>query len=221
MVRLYAFLIGYIFGLFQTAFIVGKAKGIDIRQHGSGNAGTTNALRVLGPKVGLIVFAGDMLKAIIACLIVKALFWNAHPEMGYLLTVYCGAGCVLAHDFPFYMHFKGGKGIAATGGTVIGGLPWPFTVTGLALFFIPFFTTHLVSMCSLLLYSGLFIEMLIIGQNRLFAFAQMSPACIYETYVVFGLLMALAFWQHRSNLVRLFKGEERKTYLKKKTDKET
>jgi glycerol-3-phosphate acyltransferase PlsY len=216
MVRLYAFLIGYVFGLFQTAFIVGKVKGIDIRQHGSGNAGTTNALRVLGPKVGLIVFAGDMLKGIIACLIVKALFLNAYPELGYLLPTYSAAGCVLAHDFPFYMHFKGGKGIAATGGTVMGGFPWPFTVVGLALFFVPFFLTHLVSLCSLLLYSGLFIELVIFSNTGLFRFGSMTPEARTETIIVFGLLMALAFWQHRSNIGRLLRGEENKTYLKKK-----
>ena len=65
MARLWCFLIGYALGLIQTAYIVGKCKGVDIRNYGSGNSGTTNALRVLGTKAGLIVFAGDMLKAII------------------------------------------------------------------------------------------------------------------------------------------------------------
>ena len=66
MERIYCILIGYAFGLFQTAFILGKIKGIDIRKHGSGNSGTTNALRVLGTKAGLIVFAGDCLKCMAA-----------------------------------------------------------------------------------------------------------------------------------------------------------
>ena len=62
MVRVACLLIGYVCGLFQTAYIYGRINGIDIREHGSGNSGTTNALRVLGKKAGLIVFAGDILK---------------------------------------------------------------------------------------------------------------------------------------------------------------
>lgn len=74
MERVICLLIGYVFGLFQTAYFYGKAKGIDIRKYGSGNAGTTNALRVLGTKAGLIVLAGDCLKCIVAVCITKALF---------------------------------------------------------------------------------------------------------------------------------------------------
>ncbi len=73
MERVICLLIGYVFGLFQTAYFYGKAKGIDIRKYGSGNAGTTNALRVLGTKAGLIVLAGDCLKCIVAVCITRAL----------------------------------------------------------------------------------------------------------------------------------------------------
>ena len=72
--RLICLLIGYAFGLFQTAYFIGKKHGIDIRQYGSGNSGTTNALRVLGTKVGLMVFAGDCLKCILAVCLVRILF---------------------------------------------------------------------------------------------------------------------------------------------------
>ena len=85
MERVICLLIGYVFGLFQTAYFYGKAKGIDIRKYGSGNAGTTNALRVLGTKAGLIVLAGDCLKCIVAVCITKALFTTGHPENIYLL----------------------------------------------------------------------------------------------------------------------------------------
>ena len=74
MERVICLLIGYVFGLFQTAYFYGKAKGIDIRKYGSGNAGTTNALRVLGTKAGLIVLAGDILKCILAIAAVRLLF---------------------------------------------------------------------------------------------------------------------------------------------------
>ncbi len=217
MVRLYSFLIGYAFGLFQTAFIVGKINGIDIRKYGSGNSGSTNALRVLGRKAGLTVFAGDMAKGIIAAVIVRFLFGETYGSLLHLLVMWCGVGCVLAHDFPFYMGFKGGKGIAATGGTIIAFsflqpelLIFPL---GLCYFFIPFFVTHYVSLGSLILYAGFFIHMLICGQLGLFG---MPQAALYEMYGITFALMVLAYWQHRSNIVRLIKGTERKTFLGKK-----
>ena len=92
MERLICLVIGYVFGLFQTAFFYGKAHGIDIREHGSGNAGTTNALRVLGTKAGLIVFAGDCLKCMAAVWVSKLLFGASHPESVYLFCLYAGAG---------------------------------------------------------------------------------------------------------------------------------
>ena len=105
MERVICLFIGYVFGLFQTAYFYGKTKGIDIRKYGSGNAGTTNALRVLGTKAGLIVFAGDCLKCIIAVCITRALFSTGHPENIYLLCLYTGAGSIIGHNFPFYMGF--------------------------------------------------------------------------------------------------------------------
>ena len=88
MVRIICLLIGYAFGLFQTSYIYGRTKGIDIREHGSGNAGTTNALRTLGKKAGAITLAGDCIKCILAVLTVRLIFGASHPEMLKLLTVY-------------------------------------------------------------------------------------------------------------------------------------
>lgn len=213
MVRVICVLIGYVLGLFQTAYFYGKAHGIDIREHGSGNSGTTNALRVLGTKAGLIVFAGDCLKCIIAVVIVKLLFGESNKDIIYLLSLYAGAGAILGHNYPFYMKFRGGKGIAATAGMVIAFHPY-FTVMGVIVFFTIFFTTHFVSLGSLLVYSGLLIELVICGQ--LGVFEGMTQANLIEMYVLFGALTVLAFWKHRENIGRLLRGEERKTYLTKK-----
>lgn len=213
MIRLVCLLIGYLFGLFQTAFFLGKAKGIDIRQHGSGNSGTTNTLRVLGTKAGLIVFFGDCVKAIIAVTLVRILFAGRYPELEYLLCIYTGAGVILGHNYPFYMNFKGGKGIAATAGMVIAFHPY-FTIVGILVFFIPFFITHYVSLCSLLVYTTLMIMMVVYGQ--LGGFPNMSQGVLIEMYILFGCLMLLAIWKHKENVKRLLKGEERKTYLSKK-----
>ena len=107
MIRLICLLIGYVFGLFQTAFIYGKAHGIDIREKGSGNAGTTNTLRVFGTKAGLLVFAGDCLKCIFAVLLVRLFFGQSHGDIIYLLCLYTAAGAILGHNYPFYMGFRG------------------------------------------------------------------------------------------------------------------
>lgn len=121
--RVIALGIGYLFGLFQTGYLYGKSQGIDIRSEGSGNAGTTNSLRVLGIKAGLITFAGDLCKAILAVLLVKVLFRNAYPDAVKILELYAGFGAVLGHNFPFYLKFKGGKGIACTSGMILAVCP--------------------------------------------------------------------------------------------------
>jgi len=204
---------GYIFGLFQTAFFYGKAHGIDIREHGSGNSGTTNALRVLGTKAGLIVFLGDCLKCMAAVWITKLIFGASHPDTIYLLSLYAGTGAILGHNYPFYMGFKGGKGIAATGGLILSFHPY-FIIPGLLLFFGTFFITHYVSLGSLLVYAGFLTQMLISGQMGLFE--GMTQIQLYEMYGITIFLTILAYWKHKENIVRLIKGKERKTYLTKK-----
>lgn len=210
--RLICVVIGYAFGLFQTAFIYGRLHGIDIREHGSGNAGTTNTLRVLGTKAGLIVLVGDIIKCILAIVICGALFDKSHPNEIYLLKLYAAAGAILGHNFPFYLKFKGGKGIAATAGLILSFHP-AFIPMGVIVFFGTFFLTHYVSLGSLLVYAGLMIEMVIMGQMGLFG---SSWPILVEMYIITALLTILAYYKHRENIVRLVKGEERKTYLTKK-----
>lgn len=214
MERLYCILIGYVFGLFQTAFIYGKMHGIDIRNYGSGNAGTTNTLRVLGTKAGLIVLFGDIMKTILAVLLCAALFGKSHSEELYLLKLYAATGAILGHNFPFYLKFKGGKGIAATAGLVLSFHP-TFIPVGVILFFGAFFLTHYVSLGSLLVYAGIMIQMVISGQMGLF---HTSQGILNEMYVITAFLTIMAYYKHRENIKRLVKGEERKTYLTKKND---
>lgn len=212
MERIICVIIGYVFGLFQTAFIYGKLHGIDIREHGSGNAGTTNTLRVLGTKAGLIVLAGDIIKCILAIVLCSVLFDKTHPNEIYLLKLYAAAGAILGHNFPFYLHFKGGKGIAATAGLILAFHPY-FIIMGVIVFFGIFFTTHYVSLGSLLVYAGLMIQMVIAGQMGVF---DASQQVLNEMYIITALLTILAYYKHRENIKRLLKGEERKTYLTKK-----
>lgn len=215
MVRVYCLLIGYVFGLFQTAYFYGKYKGIDIRQKGSGNAGTTNTLRVLGTKAGLIVLAGDILKTMAAIFIVKLLFKNTYPNMIYLLMLYTAMGAILGHNYPFYLNFKGGKGIAATGGLILSFHP-SFIIVGIIMFFGAFFTTHYVSLGSLLVYAGFMIQLVISGQMGLFT--GMTQGNLYEMYAIGLFLTVMAYWRHRENIKKLLSGTERKTYLKKRKE---
>ena len=208
--RVICLLIGYVFGLFQTAYFYGRAKGIDIRQYGSGNSGTTNALRVLGTKAGLIVLAGDCIKCILAVVTVRLLFGASHPHTIYLLCLYGAAGAILGHNFPFYMGFKGGKGIAATAGLILSFHPY-FIPMGVILFFGAFLLTHYVSLGSLLVYAGFVVEMVVCGQ--LGVFGGMDQAGLIEMYVLSFLLAVMAYWKHRENIRRLLQGRERKTYL--------
>ena len=214
MERILCLVVGYLFGLFQTAYFYGKLHGIDIREYGSGNAGTTNTLRVLGTKAGVSVLVGDILKCMIAIFLCRYVFSASHPDMVYLLQMYTAAGVILGHNFPFYMHFKGGKGIAATAGLILSFHPY-FIPMGVIIFFGIFFTTHYVSLGSLLVYAGFMIEIIICGQNGVFHMPQSS---LNEMYVIAALLTVMAYYKHRENIKRLLSGTERKTYLTHKSD---
>ncbi len=212
MVRFLCLAIGYVFGLFQTGYIYGRMHGIDIRDHGSGNAGSTNMLRTLGTKAGLITFAGDCIKCILAVVLTRALFGKSHEDILPLLAFYAAAGTILGHNYPFYLKFRGGKGIAATAGLVLS-FNWIMAVLGIIVFFTTFFVTHYVSLGSLLVYVGIMIELVILGQSGYF---HMSQAHLLELYGVALVLAVLAFWKHRENIKRLMNGTERKTYLSSK-----
>ncbi len=216
MERIICLAMGYVFGLFQTAYLYGKMHGIDIRNYGSGNAGTTNTLRVLGTKAGLIVLFGDIMKCILAVVVTGLLFGKSHPEMIYLLKMYAAAGAILGHNFPFYLKFKGGKGIAATAGLILSFHPYLIPV-GVILFFGAFLTTHYVSLGSLLVYAGFLIEIIVMGQKGVFG---MSQALLNEMYVIAAFLTVMAYYKHRENIKRLLSGTERKTYLTHKNKEE-
>ena len=212
MIRIICLAIGYVFGLFQTAYIIGRMHGIDIRNYGSGNSGTTNMMRTMGRKAGLLTFAGDCLKCVFAVLLVRAVFGSKYKEIMPLLSLYTAAGVILGHNFPFYLGFRGGKGVAATAGLVITLNPI-MLILGLITFFGTFFATHYVSLGSLLVYVGIVIELPILGQLGVF---KMSQPHLTEMYILALALAVLAFWMHRENIKRLLAGNERKTYLSKK-----
>ena len=205
--------VGYFCGCISTGYFVGKFFHKDIRELGSGNAGTTNVLRNFGVIPAIITFVGDLAKAIIPILLIRHCI-PVHNDW-YLLSLYCGLGVVLGHNYPFYLGFRGGKGIAATAGLVLS-VNWIMAICGIITFFTTFFVTHYVSLGSLLVYVGIVIEVIVLGQNGFF---HMTQPHLYELYAVAIFLAVLAFWKHRENIKRLLSGTERKTYLSSKNKK--
>lgn len=204
MERIICIAIGYVFGLIQTGYFYGKMKHVDIRKHGSGNSGTTNALRTLGWTAGVITFLGDCLKCVLAVFVVRAVF--AGHESLSLLSMYTGAGVVLGHNYPFYMNFKGGKGIAASAGLVLSTNPVMFLIVA-AVFIAIVLTTRYVSLGSIVIMIVFVMEVIVYGQNGGF---HLESAELYELYAVAVFLAAMAIIRHRANIKRLLNGTENK-----------
>ncbi len=189
-------IIGYLLGNFATSYLVSKYSAhIDIRKHGSGNAGSTNVFRVLGAKAGAIAFVGDVLKGVAAVLI-----------GGYLAGSYgealAGLFVVIGHNWPFVLNFKGGKGIATTIGVMIPINPlMVVAIVGMGVVII--LTTRYVSLASV---TGMVIfpvTMIVLRQPM--------------EYIVFSLLVSgMSLYRHRSNIARLIKGTESKIGRKAK-----
>lgn len=211
MERVLCLLIGYVCGLFETGYFYGKLHHIDIRQHGSGNSGATNTLRTLGKKAGAIVLLGDAFKCIAAVVIVYFLYRGTKADMLPLLTMYAGAGAVIGHNYPFYLKFKGGKGIAATGGLILATNIW-MALIALVIFVTVVAVTRYVSVGSLVVVIVFIIEVAVYGQAGHFGMAQ---PYLYELYGVTVFLAVSAFYKHRENIKRLMNGTENKLGSKK------
>lgn len=202
MFRLICILIGYCIGCIESAHVVGKLWRVDLRQHGSGNLGTTNALRVLGKKAGAMVFIGDIMKSVIAFLICRAVF----KENATIAGLFGSVGAVLGHNYPFYLNFKGGKGIAVMIGmtaalafTTNPVLAIPNALIGFGLAF----GTRYVSVGSLAFALCLPISCFLLGYEQ-------------EIILVTACVSLLAAWRHRGNIRKLMNGTENRFGSKKK-----
>ena len=210
-IRLIALVIGYFFGAFQTGYIYGKLHGIDIREHGSGNAGATNTLRTLGMKAGVITFAGDCLKSVVAILLVTHFFGDYFAGDARVLGLYAGLGAVLGHNFPFYLKFKGGKGIACTAGVVFAVCPQAVP-SCLAVFVLCLWLTKYVSLGSILMAALFMIQ--VVEYNFMGALG--LPAENILEYDILAIIFGvMAIWRHKANIGRLLAGTENKVGSKK------
>ena len=204
--RIIALVLGYFAGTLPTGYLYGKSKGIDIRDHGSGNSGTTNTLRILGWKAGAVTFLGDSFKAILIILLVHFIFKERCPEYVRLLDLYAGFGAVLGHNFPFFLKFKGGKGIATTAGVIFAVCPLGVPLS-ILLFVTTVLITRYVSLGSIFVVIAFFIQTVIFNYYSLI---KIDSAYALEFNIVVACFTAMAIWRHRANITRLINGTENK-----------
>lgn len=213
MERIISVLIGYVFGLIQTGYFYGRLHQVDIRRQGSGNAGTTNALRTLGWKAGVVTLLGDCFKCVFAVVLVRYLYGDSHPDILPVLSMYAGMGAVLGHNYPFYMKFKGGKGIAATAGLILSTTnPWMVLIC-VVVFVGLVAATRYVSVGSLVVVVVYLLEVIYLGQTGAYGVADHY---LYEMYGIAVFLTASAYFKHRANIRRLINGTENKLSVGKK-----
>ena len=209
-------IIGYFFGCVVAAFFIGTANKVDIRKKGSGNLGTTNAFRTLGIGGGIATGVADMLKVVIVVLLVYFVVVKGFKvEIDRIpLYLYTGFGAILGHDFPFYLHFKGGKGVASSAALLMMLGDWRMIVIGVVLFFGICFLTRYVSLASL---SMMTVECILFIVFLLTGLIKVSPSWWPDCIIIIVLMTALVFWTHRANLKRLATGTENKFSFKKKS----
>jgi glycerol-3-phosphate acyltransferase PlsY len=186
----------YLVGSVPTGYLLGKSRGLDIRQHGSGNIGATNVWRVMGRNWGLVAFAADFLKGFLPLYLLRRLsFSDADAWPVALLLVVCGLAAIIGHNYTPWLGFKGGKGIATSAGVLAALMP-PVLGVALSLWIIATLLTRYVSVGSIL------------------AAASLAPLAAYfypGAWIYFGLACLaglLAIWRHRSNIQRLLAGTE-------------
>lgn len=212
MLRILLLIIGYFIGNIETGYIFGKIHKMDIRNYGSGNAGATNTLRVLGAKAGLVVFLGDFCKSLIPCLVVRFIFRD-NVSLSYIYMLYIGFGVVLGHNFPFYLGFKGGKGVASTAGIILA-LDIRIAVVCLIVFIITVAITRYVSLGSI------FVMIILIGMSHFlvkFSYGFGEGASPMEFRLLTAAVGLLSIFMHRANIKRLLGGTENK--IGKKVEK--
>lgn len=196
LIVIFASIIGYLLGSINSSLVVGKFYGVDVRKHGSGNAGATNTLRTLGKKAAIIATLGDMLKGIVACIIGLLLA----KEIGVMAA---GIAAIIGHNWPLYFKFKGGKGVLTTLAVVLM-MDWRIALVVLGAFIIVVAITRFVSLGS------------IVATILFPIFAATLFGKTIEFIIFSSILAFLIIFRHNANIVRIFKGTESKLGAKKK-----
>ena len=194
----------YLLGSIPFGILIGKLKGVDIRNYGSHNIGATNALRVLGPALGILVFILDFSKGAIPIIITKYIInWPADYPTYLIHPLIYGILAIIGHLFPVFLKFKGGKGISCFAGEMVL-YCWQISVIAFLTFIIVFLITKIVSISSMLASLMLIVSYFILGIKDI------------PLLVMISLMFVLIVYKHRSNIMRLIKGEENKIDFSKK-----
>lgn len=194
----------YLLGAVPFGLLAGLLKGIDIRERGSGNIGATNAMRVLGKPVGILVHALDIAKGFAGSFVLAGLFSGWSRELMPTLGIACGCAAIVGHVFPVYLKFKGGKGMATSLGVFLG-LAWLPTLIAAVLWLVVRQVTRYVSVASMTAVASVPVTMALVpdplsGGARTWARAPL---------VGFGIVIALlVIVRHKSNIRRLLSGSE-------------
>jgi len=189
-----AIAIAYVCGSIPSAYIAGKARGVDLRKHGSGNLGATNVIRVLGTKIGLVVFAFDLAKGAAPVLLLPR--WTISSWPPTWVAIACGLAAILGHTRPVFLLFRrGGKGVATAAGVFLAIAPIQ-TLLVLIVFAVVLLTSGYVSLGSLISASLLPV---LIGVTL----GPKSPV-----FAISILVALFVYWTHRANIGRLRRGEE-------------
>ena len=196
-------ILAYLLGALPFSILAGKLlKGIDIREHGSGNAGATNTFRVLGKKAGIPVLFLDVLKGFLAVSLAHYSEFGSDTEMFINISLAYGVAAVLGHVFPVYVGFRGGKGVATLLGLMIGAFPQA-ALLSIGVFILILFLSKYVSLSSIL--AGFVFP---IG---VYFFSEI----LISTMVIFSLFVPiLLLATHQRNIERIFRGEESKVKIK-------
>jgi glycerol-3-phosphate acyltransferase PlsY len=189
----------YLLGSIPSGYLIGRSQGVDLRTQGSGNIGATNALRVLGKKWGYLCFVLDIAKGLAAVLLAKLLVAPAYGLEPVMASIVAAVSAVVGHNFPVWLKFKGGKGVATSAGAVIGMFPIAVFVSGILAWVIAFKITRIVSVASITGALVLFLSLFILWLLHMAVTAQL---------VIGFALSVMLIWRHRSNIQRLLAGME-------------
>lgn len=200
-------ILSYLIGSIPFGLIVGKLKGIDIREHGSHNIGATNVFRTIGPLYGILIFVLDALKSGIFIIITKYIVpWNSDFFILKIHPLIYGSLAIIGHLFPIYLKFKGGKGISCFAGVMLS-YSLPISLIALVTFIVVVLITKIVSISSILSALSLIIGYFILKTDDI------------PLLILLCLMFILILIKHRSNIIRLFKGEENKITINKNNKK--
>ena len=206
--RLICLILGYFIGaIIQTGFWIGRFNHIDIRDYGSGNAGTTNTMRTLGKKAGFITYFMDAFKSCITAIIIHFIYGSNADISEMLLILYGGFGVVLGHNFPFYLGFKGGKGVATSLGVLLIS-NWQIGLICLVFALVLMALSKMVSLGSV--GAAILFPVLVLFIHTNFTVSEGSSYLIYSI-----ILAVIVAFNHRSNIKRILNGTENKLSFKK------